>query len=35
MTPKAKNENDMGLLEYLEEIIGSNVHVEEIQKIAN
>jgi len=34
MKPKAINPNDTGLLEYLEEIIGSCVHVEEIEKLA-
>ena len=34
MKPKALNPNDTGLLEYLEEIIGSCVHVEEIEKLA-
>jgi structural maintenance of chromosome 4 len=33
MKPKALNPNDTGLLEYLEEIIGSCVHVEEIEKL--
>ena len=31
MKPKAENEHDQGLLEYLDEIIGSNVHVEKIK----
>jgi len=34
MKPKALNPTDTGLLEYLEEIIGSCVHVEEIEKLA-
>ncbi|GKY99335.1 hypothetical protein MPSEU_000888500 [Mayamaea pseudoterrestris] len=32
MPPKAKNENDEGLLEYLEDIIGSNKYVEDTNK---
>jgi structural maintenance of chromosome 4 len=32
MKPKAQNPNDTGLLEYLEEIIGSNKYVEDIEK---
>lgn len=35
MKPKAANENDVGLLEYLEDIIGSNKFVEEIELLAN
>ncbi len=34
MKPKALNPNDTGLLEYLEEIIGSSAHVEEIESLA-
>ena len=34
MKPKAQNENETGLLEYLEDIIGSNRYVEEIEKLA-
>jgi structural maintenance of chromosome 4 len=34
MKPKALNPNDIGLLEYLEEIIGSQVHVEKIEELA-
>lgn len=34
MPPKGKNENDEGLLEYLEDIIGSNKYVEETQVAA-
>lgn len=34
MKPKAANENDVGLLEYLEDIIGSNKFVEEIESLA-
>ena len=34
MKPKALNPNDTGLLEYLEEIIGSSVHIEEIEALA-
>lgn len=34
MPPKGKNEGDEGLLEYLEEIIGSNKFVEQTNKIA-
>ena len=34
MKPKAVNPNDTGLLEYLEEIIGSSAHVEEIESLA-
>lgn len=32
MKPKAKNEHETGLLEYLEEIIGTNQYVEPIEK---
>ena len=32
MKPKAPNENETGLLEYLEDIIGSNKYVEDINK---
>ena len=31
MRPKAQNKNETGLLEYLEDIIGSNKYVEEIE----
>jgi structural maintenance of chromosome 4 len=31
MKPKSENEHDQGLLEYLDEIIGSSVHVEKIK----
>ncbi len=31
MKPKAQNPNETGLLEYLEDIIGSNKYVEDIQ----
>ena len=34
MPPKGKNENDEGLLEYLEDIIGSNKYVEDANKAA-
>lgn len=34
MAPKGKNENDEGLLEYLEDIIGSNQFVEETNQAA-
>ena len=34
MPPKGKNENDEGLLEYLEDIIWSNKYVEEANKAA-
>jgi structural maintenance of chromosome 4 len=34
MKPKAMTPNDQGLLEYLEEIIGSSAHVEEIEQLA-
>jgi structural maintenance of chromosome 4 len=34
MKPKALNPNDIGLLEYLEEIIGSQVYVEKIEELA-
>ena len=34
MKPKALNPNETGLLEYLEEIIGSSVFVEEIDNLA-
>jgi len=34
MPPKGKNENDEGLLEYLEDIIGSNNFVEETDEVA-
>jgi hypothetical protein len=30
MKPKSENEHDTGLLEYLDEIIGTNVFVEKI-----
>lgn len=33
MKPKAMNENETGLLEYLEDIIGSNKYVEEIKTL--
>jgi structural maintenance of chromosome 4 len=33
MKPKAQNENETGLLEYLEDIIGSNVHVPRIEEL--
>jgi structural maintenance of chromosome 4 len=33
MKPKAMNENETGLLEYLEDIIGSNRYVEEIKTL--
>lgn len=33
MDPKAKNPGDIGLLEYLEDIIGSNRHVEKIEEL--
>ena len=33
MKPKAQNPNEVGLLEYLEDIIGSNKYVEEIETI--
>jgi structural maintenance of chromosome 4 len=32
MKPKAQNPNDVGLLEYLEDIIGSNKYVERIEE---
>ena len=32
MKPKAQNPHDEGLLEYLEEIIGSNKYVERINE---
>ena len=32
MKAKAQNENETGLLEYLEDIIGSGVHKETIEK---
>mmetsp|Transcript_25360 Transcript_25360/g.48677 ORF Transcript_25360/g.48677 Transcript_25360/m.48677 type:complete len:1374 (+) Transcript_25360:115-4236(+) len=35
MPPKGKTENDEGLLEYLEDIIGSNKYVEEANKAAD
>lgn len=35
MKPKAENDNDDGLLEYLEDIIGTSVYKEEIEKISN
>ncbi len=31
MKPKSENEHDQGLLEYLDEIIGSSVHVDKIK----
>ena len=34
MKPKALNQNETGLLEYLEEIIGSSFFVEEIDNLA-
>ena len=34
MKPKALTENETGLLEYLEDIIGSNKYIEEIDKLA-
>ena len=33
MKPKATNSNETGLLEYLEDIIGSNKHITEIEKL--
>jgi structural maintenance of chromosome 4 len=33
MEPKARNSNETGLLEYLEDIIGSNRHVEKIEML--
>jgi structural maintenance of chromosome 4 len=33
MKPKAQNENEVGLLEYLEDIIGSQKYVENIEKL--
>jgi structural maintenance of chromosome 4 len=33
MDPKGKNEGDVGLLEYLEDIIGSNTEVEKITNL--
>ena len=33
MNPKARNENETGLIEYLEDIIGSNKYVEEIESL--
>ena len=33
MKPKAQNPNETGLLEYLEDIIGSNKYVEKIEEI--
>ena len=33
MKAKAQNENETGLLEYLEDIIGSNKHVERINQL--
>lgn len=33
MKAKAQNENETGLLEYLEDIIGSNKHVERINTL--
>ena len=34
MKPKSENEHDVGLLEYLDEIIGSSVYVERIKQLA-
>ena len=34
MKPKAQNENETGLLEYLEDIIGTNKYIESIGKLA-
>lgn len=34
MKPKAANPNEIGLLEYLEDIIGSNKFVEDIEILA-
>jgi structural maintenance of chromosome 4 len=34
MKPKSVGPNDTGLLEYLEEIIGSSAHVETIEELA-
>lgn len=33
MKPKAQNSNETGLLEYLEDIIGSNKYVEKIEEL--
>ena len=33
MKPKATNPNETGLLEYLEDIIGSNKYVEDIETL--
>jgi len=33
MKPKSQNQNETGLLEYLEEIIGSSQHVEAIESL--
>jgi structural maintenance of chromosome 4 len=33
MEPKARNSNETGVLEYLEDIIGSNKHVEKIEML--
>lgn len=35
MKPKAENENDDGLLEYLEDIIGTSTYKEEIENITS
>jgi structural maintenance of chromosome 4 len=34
MKPKGTSPNDEGLLEYLEEIIGSSQHIEKIESVA-
>ena len=34
MKPKGLTENETGLLEYLEDIIGSNKYIEEINKLS-
>jgi structural maintenance of chromosome 4 len=34
MKPKGQGQGETGLLEYLEEIIGSSQHVEEIEELA-
>ena len=34
MKPKGLTENETGLLEYLEDIIGTNKYIEEINKIS-
>lgn len=34
MKPKGQNPNDEGFIEYLEDIIGSNVYVERIEEMS-